>query len=196
MVGTRAVEHTDTPTLSEHDPCGTVPDRHQYDCLQNSAVFKTIGANRYTSAVVSPLFLKRPDSYDSLDAIGISEFSQTDRADELLRMQSWFMDNSKEVRNLSNSDCISTYGNSFVSEHSHVLLLTHSRGDTGNQSLFWAPWVYEGLDNEYLRYDWICLDEVGHKPGQCDIANARKNADTWSIADKKIKYCLARQESL
>ncbi|KAK3669847.1 hypothetical protein LTR78_010305 [Recurvomyces mirabilis] len=166
--------------------------------LYNSAIFKSLGTNEYTAAVVNTDFLdggafnnrynEWPNHYNS--TISSDAYSQ------LQSMQSSFQNNlhnSSAVANLSNSDCIAAYGTSFVAAYNHVLIITSERRNTTNDTVFWEQQTeYDPQSGGYPSYFWICNDlSVSSYQESCDIPTARKNATNWTVNGAKIEYCLA-----
>lgn len=86
---------------------------------QNSAVFKTIDANLYEMTVVNERFLDADLFELNVTMAGTGEIPFQSRRElgPLRRKQQWFIENHQgaKVTQLSNQECISAYGMSFVS---------------------------------------------------------------------------------
>jgi len=98
------------------------------------------------------------------------------------------------VINLTNSECMATYGTSFVSEYSSVLAVTNAKGNFTNETLFYETEsiVDIGVDSTGSpSYVWICTDKNPYQQF-CDVGSARKNAANWYLNNYKIEYCLAQ----
>ena len=73
-----------------------------------------------------------------------------------------------------------------------VLLVTADQGADENQTVFWAPELYQSVTD--VSYNWICTDQPGFKEysDTCDVAEVRRQANDWSIKSRKIEHCLIR----
>ena len=57
-----------------------------------------------------------------------------------------------------------------------------------NRTVFYAPKV--DFNGGYTNFIWMCLDV--RESGLCDVSEMKRGADDWTIASRKIEYCLAR----
>lgn len=165
--------------------------------LYNSAVFKSLDANEYTSLAVNADFLagKPFNNYISYGAEGNS--SIVSQYAGIQKIQSFFANNwqnTSAVANLTNTDCIAAYGTSFVSSYNNVLAVTSARGNVSNYTVFDQNQVtYDLVDGaDQPPYFWICEDVTKDwMMGTCDVPTARQNATNWTLNGAKIDYCLA-----
>ncbi|KAK0319137.1 hypothetical protein LTR54_013789 [Friedmanniomyces endolithicus] len=174
--------------------------------LYNSAIFKTLDANDFSVATVNSDFLNGepfypfypiPPTYSSgyqEDGTPKGYFNIAD-VPALRKVQSFFAQNyqnASAIQNLTNSDCIAAYGTSFISGHSHLLLVTSQKGNGSNHTVF----SYEEIQTSSgagPNDDWICTDsEEAQGTTNCDISGARNNAATWTMYGAPIEYCLAQ----
>lgn len=75
-----------------------------------------------------------------------------------------------------------------------LLLITKDEGQPENQTIFWERPGQFYPENGDSGYNWICIDMPGFKMSRasvCDVAKAKREADSWSIVSYKIDHCLA-----
>ncbi|CAK4031371.1 Hypothetical predicted protein [Lecanosticta acicola] len=175
--------------------------------LYNSVVFKSIASNLYIPVVANPVWLEGgnfstavnwtdvPPGYKNTAEINI--FYYFDGMDELLEAQKWFKENQNDaslVKNMSTSECISTYGTNFVSGNSHVVAIANEPGNsTTNETLFYVDQTGGGLDDgSIVSYECICANDfISNSNEDCDTSAILKQQD-WIVNGKKIEYCLSR----
>jgi hypothetical protein len=94
--------------------------------LYNSAVFKTLDDNEYTSLLVGRKFLEKDYHVPSMEAIKNTLSVSNDSAEAILEYSSTMHEAylSSSFANLSTDVCISTYATYYLSGHSNVLLVT------------------------------------------------------------------------
>ena len=184
--------------------------------LYNSAIFKTIDSNAYTAVVANTGFFERGANANySLDMVAVPDTPHKFNASEdggnitiwwdaVQEVQNIFaLDsayrNTTIFQNLSNEDCISRYEDGFLSGRDHVIAVTSDQGNSTNETLFW--FYQSGMGSfqsgPYLPANgWICYDANSYNNlgWECDTAGAKKNATNWTIAGKKIDYCLSRKQ--
>ncbi|KAK4499341.1 hypothetical protein PRZ48_009854 [Zasmidium cellare] len=171
--------------------------------LYNSAVFKSIDTNQYWVVVANPQWLKGGNYSTDIpwagappEAYNISIPYGENYIDGLQSMwgnasKSW---NATAYRNMSNAECIQTYGQNFVSGYNHVLAVTSEGGDFTNETLFYAE-QSSGATFSNPNYMWICAADFNASASlTCDTKSVRANADDWIINGKKIDYCLSQLE--
>ncbi|KAI6829734.1 hypothetical protein KC340_g8408 [Hortaea werneckii] len=160
--------------------------------LYNSAIFKSLAANQYYMLVVNEDFLQGNIS-GHWSGSPVSQKTTLVEAEAVQRQftehDAWM--NPTMVHNLTNTECMQAYGSSFVSDYLSVLAITSAQA---NYTVFHMDAVYYGIDisDSSLPYYWICLDDLVTYPFHvCDLGQALRTADGWTIADQKIDYCLA-----
>jgi len=94
--------------------------------LYNSAVFKTLGANAYTVVVANPGFL---------DEAYISSVYGGSAAE---RLHEDFQRHPTSFETLAVPECISTYGQTFLSGNSHVIAMTNHTEIETNRTVFYT----------------------------------------------------------
>ncbi|KAK3113361.1 hypothetical protein LTR53_009404 [Teratosphaeriaceae sp. CCFEE 6253] len=136
--------------------------------LYNSAIFKSLDANQYYVAVVSPPpaivptkpltrrlltslrrqvntdFLKGEpfnDRYQEHYGRGYYNYSVSPVVGEMQTFFAAEYQNASAVQKMSNSECISTYGIGFVSGYNHVLAITSERGNVSNYTVFFTDYA-------------------------------------------------------
>ena len=100
-----------------------------------------------------------------------------------------YMDDSR-FRNLTNEECMTTYGTSFLTGYSDVLLITNATATNATDTLFAAAEEYQVAFG--ISYSWICADrdpDLG-----CNIGDFRQHAANWTIQKKPIEYCISKLE--
>lgn len=171
--------------------------------LYNSAVFKAIDTNQYWVVVANPQWLKGGNY--SLDIPWADATSANHDGNVSLPYDTGYLDglqdlfgnatahyNSSAFRNMSNAECIQTYGQNFISGFNHVLAVTSETGNFENETLFFAD---ESIGAYFSspNYWWICAAGY-HVGSNCDTKKIKKNASSWMINGKKIDYCLSQIE--
>lgn len=115
--------------------------------------------------------------------------------DELRRAQKFFSENlhnSSLVRRLDNAECMSKYGQYFVSGRDDVLLITSDSGASENNTFFW----WGSIDNEKWKREWSYdeVDSIGWVyPGSADNAAwLKEHPDRWMQNRHIVTYCLSK----
>lgn len=128
--------------------------------LYNSAIFKTVDANKVFLAVVNEDFFdgapfdghirNHPDSAtDNLDLAGVEWLR--DLQQEAATDENWM--NPALYERLDNRDCIAAYGTSYVSGRENVFLVTNDEGQHANQTaLFGNPIFVPDIHTDKLSY--------------------------------------------
>ncbi|KAF2163976.1 hypothetical protein M409DRAFT_68213 [Zasmidium cellare ATCC 36951] len=171
--------------------------------LYNSAVFKSIDTNQYWVVVANPQWLKGgnfsmdiPWAGAPADAYNMTIPYDQSYLDGLQAMwanasQTW---NATAYRNMSNAECIQTYGQNFISGFNHVLAVTNEDGDFTNETMFYAE-QSSGAEFSTPNYMWLCASDYDATSSlTCDTKKIKANADEWTINGKKIDYCLSQLE--
>lgn len=82
-------------------------------------MFKTIDANFYQMVVVNSRFFDQDLFEANVTAVGVDfgNWNQEEKFHQLRNIQEWFIENrdTARVQKLTNLDCMSAYGTSFVS---------------------------------------------------------------------------------
>lgn len=159
--------------------------------LYNSAVFKSIGANEYILITANPDWLKGEDFNRKVGSIDPKDSPYGSSGSESLlsgqeAAQRYFHENLDAdwlISNLSISECMSTYGTTFVSGHSHVVAITNRKGNSSKETLFYAS--ANPATAGYVG--WMCQSRSGY----CQLHSLQKGQD-WQIGGMKIEYCLSQ----
>jgi hypothetical protein len=102
---------------------------------------------------------------------------------------------NNKLTNMTSTECMETYGTSFVSKSNNVLLVT-SEADTANNSLLYtSSWG----TTDQIPYAWLCgdgWDEFPYDPPQspvCTLSIATAAASDWKIGSHPISYCMVQE---
>lgn len=178
--------------------------------LYNSAIFKTLEANDYYMIVANTDFLQGDafaawynesstnyqiqDMYDFSPDGPNGQWStyQYVRDVQLQFANASAYANDSSVHNLTNSECMTVYGTSYVSNYRNVLAITSAKGNQTNNTLFY--YEVNNVIGSGLAYGWICEDSWDRPYGvmTCDIGRAKRDSMNWSIHGRRIEYCLAQ----
>ncbi|GAB1740943.1 hypothetical protein NU219Hw_g6013t1 [Hortaea werneckii] len=165
--------------------------------LYNSAVFKTLAANEYVLVIANKDFLQGGEfapyytwNGSTPAVMNIYEYQRT-RDVQLRLTEHEDYRNETEVHNLTTSECIASYGTSFLSEYRNVIAITSAQGNQTNNTVFWTTRSSGGSGSQ--SYSWICWD-ADNKPfvSGCDMGTVRETPSDWTLARYKIDYCLAQ----
>lgn len=172
--------------------------------LYNSAIFKTIDTNQYWVVVANLDWLKggnyttnipwagAPDAGGYYDVTLPYDMAYLNGLRDLWGNATAHF-NATAFQNMSNAECISTYGRNFVSGFNHVLAVTSESGTTANETMFFVEQT-NGADFYTPNYYWMCeADYFGYATSnKCDTKKLRQDASSWTINGKKIDYCLSQ----
>lgn len=178
--------------------------------LYNSAVFKSIDTNMYTSVVANPIWLKVDGNFSlhipwadqprgpGLSPLNVSlpnDADLTGNASNLQSVRDFFAKNIEDpntVANLSTEECMQTYGTDFISGWADVIAITHDNGSFVNETMFFAQFSAGGPNSG--TYDWMCYRDFKEAyADSCNIKDLKKNASEWVINGKRVDYCLAHK---
>ena len=162
--------------------------------LYNSAVFSTLAANSYDVFAVSLELATAPQEEirQRIGALSTQTKQSVSRAslDALAGVGAW--------ENLTNIECIRAYGQSFVSSHSTLALVSSSLERN-------SPVLALDSNDDILldgnNYNWMCTDNSMGYQGEsayCDVEKLYGQAASWNISytsDRAISvaYCLSRK---
>lgn len=92
---------------------------------------------------------------------------------------------------LSNKACIQAYSNIFLSERRNVVPVSSAKNDT-NSIIQYGDSDFEGSD---LDGNWWICSSYGQDGGHltCNPDDYLSKADSWSVFDKPIEYCLSEK---
>lgn len=174
--------------------------------LYNSAIFKTIDTNQYWVVVANEQWLKGgnysleipweghpPGNNDGL-GYNVSIPYEHGYLKDLRNLfgnatAHW---NSTAFRNMSNAECIQTYGQNFVSGFNHVLAISSEEGTFDNETMFFMD-QSQGAQSFSPDYWWICASDFNASTSlKCDTKKIKKDASAWTINGKKIDYCISQ----
>ena len=85
--------------------------------------------------------------------------------------------------NMSNSECIRAYGNTYVTDRRHVLVVTSVQPNVSIGSV-----LHAGPYADQSKTNWVCSDTQRFG---CDVARAVRNASSWTVYRKPVAYCLS-----
>lgn len=152
--------------------------------MYNSAVFETLSTHDYQVYTVSKDFLSGAP-FESQDSDDFSPEEFTQQLNSLRDPNSGI-----RLRNTTTKECISTYSDAFAnSKYKHVLAVS-SLNDATNSFL---DFVYSGRpDLRQQQNLWFCEDYEDYR-GYCNVAEAVDNAQTLTVAEYPIDYCLVQE---
>ncbi|KAF7195075.1 hypothetical protein HII31_03543, partial [Pseudocercospora fuligena] len=186
--------------------------------LYNSAIFKTVAANKISVAIATPNFILN----STMPSAGgpYAQFHYYAGFQSFPR----YVGNSSlpNVVNLSTSACIDLYSNEFLYDTGSLLLVTSNTGLAANLSLIDGAVsnhfgsndspdsASDGYQGEYdyfrsPRYGWMCSwwkphAENKRKPNElwekCNADTLKRTAQTWTIDVSGMPLAIARKENL
>jgi len=159
----------------------------------NSVVFTTVATNAYTGVVAPESFLVQP-SYTMPDDCTYgcnSVFGSTMFNDRVKYIHT----HANSFKRLEKVDCIRAYGQSFITTHHDLVLVTSNNsltvsGDSSGEPVVIPFEIYFHTNVNNARfYSWICGPDVEW----CDIRNVidKVKSSEWRVEDQPIEYCLA-----
>ena len=160
----------------------------------NSIIFETIGTNGYDVILAYEEFLEGDPhgSYEGIHALDNSIQAQ-----------------AKDWDRLSPLECIDEYANVYINTRRNlVAVLSNTTERTTNGSVdrvisynfnptddhfYWICNAYDGIE----RYGYTELENVDFSEVRCDnkIDKVRANVANWTIAGKRVEYCMSEQVS-
>ena len=153
--------------------------------LYNSAIFSTLATQRYTAYAASA---------DIVNGIGVN---WTAKVPENGRSVAQIYQNTSSWQNLTNEECVQSYGQSFVFTQSDVLAIT----STLNASYPLRYLSDSALTSDTLSNAWLCSAywHLTLHLGICNVSGLYEELPKWSVADPNgeyplfpIQYCLSK----
>jgi len=155
----------------------------------NSVVFTTVATNAYTGVVAPESFLVQP-SYTMPDNSNY-DFNRDSGYTMFNERVKYIHTHANAFRRLEKVDCIKAYGQSFITAHHDLILVTSNNSLTNGGEPVVIPFeIYFHTNANNARfYSWIC----GSGVAWCDIRNVidKVRSSEWRVEDQPIDYCLA-----
>ena len=161
----------------------------------NTAVFASTTASAYDYFVVSEDFLTANATFNATASDRMAELSYYNYAvnDEALLLSLHNAVLNGSLVKLENSDCMSKYGTTFVTDALNLLLITT---DTNINTTY--LYAQEWASSDEVPYAWLCGDTWSSMPYQdhmpvCTLSEAHAGASNWVVGTHPISYCLVQE---
>ena len=169
--------------------------------LYNSAIFTTLSAQEYSAFTVTPsLFDGAPVGFATWN--NPRNFSTSDdNFRGALELLETLNDTRASPQKMDNAQCVKSYGVDFVSQHSHVMVVS-SHTDPGDSVLAW--YGTRQPRDPVAHYAWICNnfartstegpDKLPRKciPTKSGLVPKDSTLERWENSGYKVDYCLSK----
>ena len=161
--------------------------------LYNSVIFGTTSANEYLAIAVSPEFLSGASFAVSNQTGFVVDMQDPSPSIGMLSKLSALAANVS-LQRLDNTECISNYSQTMLSQYSNVLLVATSANSSAgkeNASVLryyhHYPAPHTGYGSSVYGANWICGQSDGQRNG-CDFGYFLEHADSWNLTTEVINF--------